>query len=71
MARVDAPISNEINDVKTFLFLLREYEKTNDLLRVTTVTHNLLAENLWQLKIWYKYGILDTNSNNDSNMIKQ
>lgn len=32
-AMEDAPITNEVNDVETCWFLLRENEKVNDLLR--------------------------------------
>ena len=54
-----APIPDEMNDVKTYLFLLKENEKANDILKEAIVMHNLLAESLWQYKIQYRSGILD------------
>ena len=71
MARDDALIPDEINNVKTNLFWLRENEKANDLLRGATIMHNLLAESVWQYRIQYKYGIHDTNSDSDIDMIEQ
>ena len=40
-----------MNDIEIDIFLLRENEKTNDLLKKTTVVDNLLVESLWQYKI--------------------
>ena len=46
LARNDALILNDINDVESNLFLLRENEKANDLLSEATIMHNLLAKSL-------------------------
>ena len=51
LAREDMPIIEEENDAKIDLFLLREIEKANDLLREATTMHEILAENLWQYKL--------------------
>lgn len=45
LPRKDAPITNEIIDVKTYLFLLNVNEKASDLLYETTVMNKLLAKN--------------------------
>lgn len=70
MARGDAPILDEVNDVKINLFLLREIEKEIDLLKEATIIYNLLAENLWQYKIHVRSGILDVNSDSDSDILE-
>ena len=68
LAREDVPIADEENDAETYLFLLRENENANDLLREATAMHKTLAESLWQYKIRNKYSIMkiDSNSDNDS-----
>ena len=70
LAKDDTSIPDELNDVKN-LFLLRKNEKGDDLLREATIIHNLLAESLSQYKIRYKYDILDTYSDSNSDIIKQ
>ena len=51
LPREDMPIADEENDAKIDLFLLREIEKANDLLREATTMHEILAEYLWQYKL--------------------
>ena len=51
LAREDVPIEDEVNDAEIDLFILKEIEKTNDLLREATIMHEILAECLWQYKI--------------------
>jgi hypothetical protein len=46
LAREDVPIAHEENDAESNLFLLRENEKANDLLRGATAIRETLAENL-------------------------
>ena len=46
LAREDVPIEDEVNDVEIDLFILKENEKANDLLREATMMHELLAESL-------------------------
>jgi hypothetical protein len=46
IVREDMPIADEKNDADTNLFLLRENEKANDLLREATTMHETLAESL-------------------------
>ena len=46
LARDDAPIPDKVNDVDTYLFLSREIEMANDLMREAIVMHNLLAKKL-------------------------
>lgn len=53
LAMDDAPILDEVNDVESYLFLLRANEKANDLLKEATIMHKLLAESLWHYKILY------------------
>jgi hypothetical protein len=45
---------------------LRENEKANDLLREAIAMHETLAKNLWQYKLRKKYSIMETDSDNDS-----
>ena len=70
LARHDALIPNKIIDVKINLLLLREIEKTNDILREATIMHNLLAKRLWRYKIWNKFGIPDSYNNSDSDIVE-
>ena len=70
LARHDALIPNKIIDVEINLLLLREIEKTNDILREATVMHNLLAKRLWRYKIWNKFGIPDSYNNSDSDIVE-
>ena len=42
--RKNDPIADEVNNVETNSFLLRENKKTNDFLRKTTMMHDLLAD---------------------------
>jgi hypothetical protein len=51
LAIEDAPIANEINDEETEIFLLKENEKADDLLRKALMMYKLLAESLWQYKL--------------------
>ena len=51
LAREDVPIEDEVNDAEIDLFILKEIEKTNDLLREATIMHEILAKCLWQYKI--------------------
>lgn len=46
-------------------------DKANDLLRGATIIYNLLAKSLWQYKIRNKFVILDVDSDNNSDIIKQ
>lgn len=71
LARDDAPIPDKVNDVDTYLFLSREIEMANDLMREAIVMHNLLAKKLWQSKTWYKSDILYMNIHNDSNIMEK
>lgn len=57
--------------METYLFLLRIIEKTNDLIREATIVHNLLAESMWEYKIYYKSNILNTHNDSDNDMIEQ
>lgn len=57
--------------METYLFLLRIIEKTNDLIREATIVHNLLAESMWEYKIYYKSNILNTYNDSDNDMIEQ
>ena len=66
LAREDVLIADENNDVKTYLFLLRENEKANDLLHEATTMHETLAESLWQYKLRKKSSIMDCDSDSDS-----
>ena len=66
LAREDVPIADEENDEETNLFLLRENEKANDLLREATAMHETLAESLWQYKLRKKSSIMETDSDSDS-----
>ena len=68
LARVDALFPNEINDVETYLSILKN--KTNDLPREAITMCNLLVESLWKYKIQYRSGILYINCNSDSDTIK-
>lgn len=65
LAREDMPIADEENDEETNLFLLRENEKANDLLREATTMHETLAESLWQYKLRQKSSIMETDSDSD------
>lgn len=67
----DAPILDEVNDVESYLFLLRANEKANDLLKEATIMHELLAESLWHYKILYRSNILDTNTDSDNDVMEQ
>ena len=71
LARDDAPIPDKVNDVDAYLFLSREIEKANDLMREAIVMHNLLAKKMWQSKTWYKSDILYMNIHNDSNIMEK
>ena len=44
LARRDAPSANEINGLVTYLFLLRENKKTNDINHWVKMVHELLAK---------------------------
>jgi len=66
LAREDVPIADEENDAETYSFLLRKNEKANDLLREAIAMHETLAENLWQYKLRKKYSIMETDSENES-----
>ena len=66
LAREDVPITDEENDAETNLFLLRENEMANDLLRKAIVMHETLAKNLWQYKLRKKSSIMKTDSDSDS-----
>ena len=66
LAREDVSIANEENDAETNLFLLKENEKANDLLREATAMHETLAESLWQYKLRKKSNIMETDSDSDS-----
>ena len=46
LAREDMPIAYEENNEETNLFLLRENEKADDLLRKATTMHETLAKSL-------------------------
>ena len=50
---------------KQILFLLKENEKANDLLREATVMHELMAESLWQYKLRQKSTIVDSDSDSE------
>ena len=65
LAREDMPIADEENDEEINLFLLRENEKANDLLREATTMHETLAESLWQYKLRQKSNIMETDSDSD------
>jgi hypothetical protein len=65
LATKDAPIAYEVNDKETEIFLLKEIEKADDLLREATMMHELLAESLWQYKLRQKSNILDNNSDSE------
>ena len=71
LAMDDAPILDEVNDVESYLFLLRANEKANDLLKEATIMHELLAESLWHYKILYRSNILDTNTDSDNDVMEQ
>ena len=47
----DTSIQDEINDEEIEIFILKENEKTNDLLWKITKMHKLMAESLWQYKL--------------------
>jgi hypothetical protein len=47
MTRDDTLIPEEVNNVQNNLFLLREYEKINDLLNDVTIIYILLIKSLW------------------------
>ena len=66
LAREDVPIADEENDAETDLFLLKENEKANDLLREATTMHETLAESLWQYKLRQKSSSMETDSDSDS-----
>ena len=66
LAKEDVPIADEENDAETYLFLLRENEKANDLLREAIVMYEILAESLWQYKLRKKSNIMETDSDSDS-----
>lgn len=70
MTRDDTLIPEEVNNVQNNLFLLREYEKINDLLNDVTIIYILLIKSLWQYKIRYRSSIPDTNSDSDSNILE-
>jgi hypothetical protein len=65
LATEDAPIADEVNDKETEIFLLKENEKADDLLREATMMHELLAESLWQYKLRQKSNILDSDSDSE------
>jgi hypothetical protein len=65
LATEDAPITDEVNDKETKIFLLKENKKANVLLRETTMMHELLAESLWQYKLRHKSNILDNDSDSE------
>ena len=65
LVREDMPIADEENDEETNLFLLRENEKANDLLREATMMHETLAKSLWQYKLRQKSNIMETDSDSD------
>jgi hypothetical protein len=65
LATEDAPIVDEVNDKEIEIFLLKENEKADYLLREATMMHELLAENLWQYKFRQKSNILDNDSNSE------
>jgi hypothetical protein len=66
LAREDMSIADEENDADTNLFLLRENEKTNDLLRKATSMHETLAESLWQYKLYRNSNIMKIDSDSAS-----
>ena len=68
LAREDVPIVDKENDAGTYLFLLRENKKANDLLRKATAMHETLAESLWQYKLRKKSSIIETDSDNDNDI---
>lgn len=70
LTKEDAPIANEVNKCEHISFFVKKTEKVNDFLRNATVMHKLLAEGLWQYKIWNKLGIPYTNDDNDIDVIK-
>lgn len=61
------PIKDEIIDGETDLFILKEDEKANNLLREATTMHEILAKKLWQYKIRKKSTISDTDSDSKTN----
>jgi hypothetical protein len=65
LATEDAPIADEVNDKETEIFLLKENEKADDLLREATMMHELLAESLWQYKLSQKSNIVDSDSDSE------
>ena len=65
LATEDAPIADEVNDKETEIFLLKENEKADDLLREATMMHELLAESLWQYKLRQKSNIVDSDSDSE------
>ena len=66
----DILIADEETDANAHLFLLRENEKANDLLREATSMHETLAENLRQYKLRKKSSSMkiDCDSVSDSNI---
>ena len=71
IAREDAPIADEENDVETDLFILRENEKANDLLREATLMHELLAKSLWQYKLRKNSSITETDSDSEMDTLEE
>ena len=63
------PIADKENDAETNLFLLRENEKANDLLREATAMHKTLAEKLWQYKLHKKSSIMETDSDSEIDLM--
>lgn len=67
LAKDNVSKTNEIIDIKTYLILLRENKKGNDLTPETIVMRKLLAKILWHHKLRNKSSI--TKTNNDSKHI--
>ena len=66
LTRENVPITDEENDTKTILFLLRQNEKINDILQKTTAMHETLAKILWQYKLRKKSNIMKIDSDSNS-----
>ena len=61
----DTSIQDEINDEEIEIFILKENEKTNDLLWKITKMHKLMAESLWQYKLRQNSTIVDSDSDSE------
>lgn len=70
IAREDAPIADEINNVNK-LILLGENEKIYGFLREATMMHKLLAKRVWQYKLQKESTIRKTYCDSGTNTIKE